>query len=286
MKKAFFTLALTFVAFTANAQSNLKGDMNDDGEKNITDVMLLVDEILNGSNPKSYLTCPDDNHPHMIDLGLPSGTKWACCNIGADKPEDYGGYYAWGETEEKSVYNDVTYLYSSGVDENGDGNYDDYHNDIDTYGVWQNLGNYKGEDEDGYSIYDFAGSQYDVAHVRWSGPWVMPSSDQIEELVNSCTYEWTKMNGVDGMQFTGPSGGTIFLPAAGAHYYVNLGDYLEGADFYTDHLVDAGFCGDYWSSTQNQSGSYGARTLYFDPYEADCGYGSRDPGFTVRPVSR
>ena len=48
--------------------------------------------------------CPDNNHPHMIDLGLPSGTKWACCNVGASKPEDQGGYFAWGETEEKSEY--------------------------------------------------------------------------------------------------------------------------------------------------------------------------------------
>lgn len=69
MSKNLFTLTLLLVALTAKAQS-----------------------------------CPDDNHPHMIDLGLPSGTKWACCNVGATKPEEYGGYYTWGETEEKSVY--------------------------------------------------------------------------------------------------------------------------------------------------------------------------------------
>ena len=55
-------------------------------------------------NSTSYKTCPDDKHPHMIDLGLPSGTKWACCNVGADTPESYGSYYAWGETEEKDVF--------------------------------------------------------------------------------------------------------------------------------------------------------------------------------------
>lgn len=94
MKKLLFILALMLVAFTVNAQSNLNGDMNHDGEKNITDVILLVDEILNGAGSKSYLTCPDNHHPHLIDLGLPSGTKWACCNVGATAPEDYGGYYA------------------------------------------------------------------------------------------------------------------------------------------------------------------------------------------------
>ena len=76
MKKIFTIFAFMLVAFTANAQS-----------------------------------CPDNKHPHMIDLGLPSGTKWACCNIGAEKPEGYGGYYAWGETQTKSTYNDDTYLY-------------------------------------------------------------------------------------------------------------------------------------------------------------------------------
>lgn len=54
--------------------------------------------------PVAYTSCPDSHHPHLIDLGLPSGTKWACCNVGAQKPEDYGGYYAWGETAEKNSY--------------------------------------------------------------------------------------------------------------------------------------------------------------------------------------
>lgn len=69
----------------------------------------------------SLTLCPDENHPHMIDLGLPSGTKWACCNVGASNPEDYGNYYAWGETQPKSVYNSVTYLYCTGQDIDGDG---------------------------------------------------------------------------------------------------------------------------------------------------------------------
>lgn len=64
---------------------------------------------------KSYLTCPDDNHPHLIDLGLPSGTKWACCNVGATKPEEDGGYYAWGETSEKDIYNVDTYKWREGT---------------------------------------------------------------------------------------------------------------------------------------------------------------------------
>ena len=86
-------------------------DINGDGEIDINDVMATVSIILKG---EVVNICPDDNHPHMIDLGLPSGTKWACCNVGAEKPEDYGGYYAWGETEEKDVYHWTTYIHCDG----------------------------------------------------------------------------------------------------------------------------------------------------------------------------
>ena len=72
-----------------------------------------------GNEVTSFTTrlCPDENHPHMIDLGLPSGNKWACCNVGASKPEEYGGYYAWGETEEKNDYRPGTYKFSRLVKE-------------------------------------------------------------------------------------------------------------------------------------------------------------------------
>ena len=189
MKKTTFTLALMLVVFTANAQSNLEGDMNHDGEKNITDVMLLVDEILNGSKPQAYLTCPDGNHPHLIDLGLPSGTKWACCNVGADKPEAYGGYYAWGETEVKSSYNWGTYIHCDGSE-----------------ATCHNLGE------------DIARTKYDVAHVKWGGSWVMPSNNQQQELLDNCTSTWTTQNDVPGRLFIGKNGGRIFLPAAGRRW--------------------------------------------------------------------
>lgn len=139
-----------------------------------------------GTSPVSYLSCPDDNHPHMIDLGLPSGTKWACCNIGATTPEGYGGYYAWGETEEKEVYSEETYRYSQ--------NY-----------VYDNIGS------------DIAGTSYDVAHVKWGGSWQMSSYDQQTELRENCSSNWTTVNGINGRLFTGPSGASIFLPAGGGH---------------------------------------------------------------------
>lgn len=210
----------------------------------------------------SYSTCLDGNHPHMIDLGLPSGTKWACCNVGASSPEGYGGYYAWGEINEKQVYNDVTYQYATGQDNNGDGGYDDYHSETDLFGVWQNIGS------------DIAGTSYDVAHVKWGGSWRMPSLEQIQELLNNCTSKWTSVNGTYGREFTGPNGGVVFLPAAGGRWL--------------DNLYDAGNYGDYWSSTQNPDRSYYACYLDFNSGRAYWYYygSGRLGGQSVRPVSR
>jgi hypothetical protein len=143
----------------------------------------------------SFLSCPDDNHPHMIDLGLPSGTLWACCNVGASKPEDYGGYYAWGETEEKNYYSWGMYIHC-------DGDWDTCHN-IGT---------------------DIAGTQYDAATANWGAPWQMPSFNQQEELQDKCSSEWTTLNGVVGRKFIGWNGNTIFFPLAGYRWYEELRD--------------------------------------------------------------
>lgn len=141
--------------------------------------------------------CPDSNHPHAIDLGLPSGTKWACCNIGASSPKGYGGYYAWGETEEKSNYGWQTYKY--------------YNDDTG----WVNIGS------------NIAGTSYDVAHVKWGGSWRIPTIEQQHELLSNCSSEWTTENGVSGRRFTGPNDASVFLPAAGENWYGrrDRGDY-------------------------------------------------------------
>ena len=210
----------------------------------------FIDRVANNAaveveRPFGYdtLICPDGNHPHMVDLGLPSGTKWACCNIGATTPEAYGGYYAWGETEEKTTYNWYTYIHSDGSQK-----------------TCHDLGD------------DIVCTQYDVAHVKWGGSWVMPSREQQEELLNNCTYTWTTVNGVNGGQFTGPNGDSIFLPAAGYRW----GDYL----------YDAGSNGHFWSSTQYSSHSGNAYRLSFYSGKAGWVDGFRGNGHTVRPVSR
>ena len=130
------------------------------------------------------LYCPDNNHPHIIDLGLPSGTKWACCNVGASRPDDFGGYYAWGETKQKSYYDWSTYEFKS---ENG----------------YEYIGS------------DISGTAYDAATVNWGAPWKMPSVGRCEELIRSTTISSATVNGVYGCKFTGRNGSTIFIPGAG-----------------------------------------------------------------------
>ena len=136
-----------------------------------------------GDTPVAYLSCPDGNHPHLIDLGLPSGTKWACCNVGADKPEAYGDYFAWGETQTKNVYNQNSST--------------------------ANIINCNNED------LNISGTGYDAARVNWGTPWQMPTLDVFKELQNNTTCEWTTLNGVNGTRITGSNGGFIFLPASG-----------------------------------------------------------------------
>ncbi len=185
-------------------------------------------------------SCPDNNHPHTIDLGLPSGTKWACCNVGASAPEQYGNYYAWGETQTKNVYNEDTYQY--------------YQNRR-----WVNIGS------------DIACTRYDAATVNWGAPWRMPSRTQIEELCSNCFLTWTTQNGVYGLKFTGPNGGTVFLPAAG----IRWDGELRGAGGGWSH---------YWSSTLYESDPYYAYELYFYSGGANWDYSLRFGGLSVRPV--
>lgn len=179
--------------------------------------------------------CPDDNHPHAIDLGLPSGTKWCCCNVGASTPEGYGGYYAWGETTTKSVYNWYTYAYGS---------------------EWNNC-QYIGS--------DIAGTGYDAATVNMGAPWRMPSTAQQQELINNCSRQWTQVNGVNGILVIGRNGGQIFLPAAGyrwddeLNYAGRYGGYWSSSlnPDYSGNAYGVYFRSSYWNWNYSYCRDYG-----------------------------
>ena len=115
-----------------------------------------------------------------VDLGLPSGLKWATCNIGASCPEEYGDYFAWGDTSTKS-------------------NYESY-NCASMLKSWGDIG---------------GNSSRDAATANWGGSWRMPTEAEFQELVDTCTWTWTTQNGHKGYKVTGPNGNSIFLPVAG-----------------------------------------------------------------------
>lgn len=155
--------------------------------------LLITGGCSNDDEPKPVVdneqtTIPNTVSPQAVDLGLPSGTKWCDRNVGASSPQDYGGYFAWGETVEKKNYtlNNYAYFKTLPYSENG----------------WISIGN------------DISGTEYDVAHVRMGAPWRMPTVEQIEELYKYCTVEWLGK----GIRLTGPNGGQIFLPMAGYRY--------------------------------------------------------------------
>lgn len=188
---------------------------------------------------------------NAVDLGLPSGTLWADRNVGADSPEAYGDYFAWGETKPKSTYDWDTYKWCRGW--------------FDTMTKYCTKSSYGTVDNK--TVLDL---EDDAAYVNMGTEWRMPTFDEMEELCNKCTWTWTTQNGTKGYKVTGPNGNSIFLPAAGWRYDSNLiGE----------------FC-DYWSSSLYESKSYNAWYLNFYLRQPRANYGSRGCGVPVRAVVR
>ena len=192
-------------------------------------IMTLVCMIMVSCKPDGA-TGKHEGHEY-VDLGL--SVKWATCNVGANSPEEFGQYFAWGETTTKAEYtadNSTTY---------------------------------------GKTMNDISGNaQYDAATANWGGNWRMPTSDELYELIDNCTWKWTTQNGVNVYKVTGPNGNSIFLPAAGYRY---------GAS-----LDNAGNYGDYWSSSPNNN--INAYCLNFGSSSRGVGNYYRGSGRTVRPV--
>ena len=186
-------------------------DVNRDGEVTIADVNAIMDIILGGNEEPE----PEPEH-EWVDLGLPSGTLWATMNIGANTREDYGDYFAWGETEPKEVYTWGTYKWC-----NGSKNTLTKYNTNSDYGIVDGKTELEPED--------------DAAYVNWGPSWRTPTTEQQAELISKCSWSRKTINGVKGYMLTGPNGKKLFLPAAGYRY--------EGSVF------QAGTYGSFWSSS-------------------------------------
>lgn len=190
--------------------------------------------------------------PEAIDLGL--SVKWASFNLGASKPEEYGNYYKWGETEPADDKGWETYKLAKGV------------NDKLTKYCSDSRYGYHGFTDDKNRLEPMD----DAATVNLGGKWRMPTLDEIRELINKCKREWTTINDMRGICVTGPNGQSVFFPAAGYRNHIY------------NSLYGIGSSGNYWSATLNSSNySY---DLYFYSRSWDLGSLYRAFGRSIRPV--
>ena len=217
--------------------------------------------------PKPDPGTPDANGHEYVDLGLPSGVLWATCNIGADSPEDYGDYFAWGETQPKDYYYWDSYKWMTDGMSSWAGVNKYTFADGQTSGVWYNSnGEFIGDNKTILELSD------DAANANWGGDWRMPTKEDQDELRTECTWNWTTKNGVNGYTVTGPNGNSIFLPAAGYRF--------------DSDLHGAGYNGNYWSSSLYTDDSNGAYNLFFGSVDVGWYDGSRCNVRSVRPVLR
>ena len=269
-------LLLLSVSFTAHAEGYPRGDVDRDGSVNISDVTCLIDNLLKGvaygdvdqdgvvgiadvtslidyllkgTWPDDPVTPPDDHE--WVDLGLPSGTLWATCNLGATSPEEYGDYFAWGEVEPKEVYDWSTYKWCNGADST-----------LTKYCIDGACGIV-----DNKTVLD---PEDDAAYVNWGSSWRMPTMEQLLELKNICTTQRLEINGVMGALITGPNGNTVFFPLAGQ---------INGSEY--ERVGNYGY---FWSTDIFSDDSNVARYIYFNGAYFTAWNRYRYFGFTIRAV--
>lgn len=195
-----------------------------------------------------------------VDLGLPSGLKWAKCNLGAPKPSEPGDHYAWGETDPKAEYTWATYKWMQAGQ--SEAKYITKYTiaDGETGGIWyDSSGAFIGDNKTALVAAD------DAATAKLGSPWRMPTIDEFQELIDKCTWTWTTQDGVNGYQVDGPNGNAIFLPAG----YLVIGSYRAGY---------------YWSSSLSTTESDCAYSLDLNSDRYFIARTYRYFGCTVRPV--
>lgn len=190
-----------------------------------------------------------------VDLGLPSGTLWATCNVGAETPEEFGDYYAWGETETKDLYDWKSYKYGIFFHERYELNKYCTNSVYGLNGFVDSLAVMEPDD--------------DVVIARWGAGWRMPTIEEWEELFINTTGEWATRNGVKGWHITASNGNDLFLPAAG---------YWWGDAFNAE-------LGLYWSASLNKEFPYRSWGFHFNTDSSHlCGSSDRNRGQSIRAV--
>ncbi len=200
------------------------------------------------------------NDHEWVDLGLPSGTRWATCNVGATRPTETGFFFAWAETTPKERYHDDTYKF--------------YDHGLTKYCDQPRRGK-KGFADDLTEIQ----AEDDAATINWGEGWRLPTHDEANELTDRCSIKQTEINGVWGITFIGPNGNSIFIPFAG--------------DCYEDKCARGeNYFGYYWTSTlYTPSGAdrHWSWILHLERGanngpSADTDNRQRAMGLTIRPV--
>jgi len=254
MKRFYFTIVALLATLVASAQTIKVYEYDDNGNLNV------IPTFVSGKKAKVVFT--DEKEHEYVDLGLPSGTLWATCNVGANLPEEYGLYFAWGETTG----------YTGDVSDGHEFKWENYKWcegtawSMTKYCIDSSLGtiDYKTELD----------PEDDAATVNWGPDWCMPTNEQQEELINPSytDTEWTTLNGVAGCKITSKkNGNSIFLTPSG---------YRDYSSFYV-----AGSYGTYWSRSLNPNFSYMGLPLNFGEGNISA-YNNcaRYCGQSVRPV--
>ena len=241
-KHTLLILSLIVIGVAASVSSFARKNKEEYMKSAKRDAINLTDKDAQVKYSSDTISASD-----VVDLGLPSGTIWSISNIGAVKPEDYGYYFAWGETREKVSYDKSTYKW---FDSNS-----------------KSFSKYIPNND--YRVLD---SRDDAATVNWGDDWRTPTDEEINELIDFCQYSWTEINGVKGARFTGANGNSIFFPAAG----FSIGSGVSGADSY----------GYYWSSSVRVGLESYAHYLNFDSNKATSDNIDRFLGLPIRPVRK
>jgi len=240
----------------ANAQVALVNQQMEQAKEQIKSLTEERDALLKTSRAIGKVKSETFAGHEYVDLGLPSGTLWATCNVGASKPSEYGDYFAWGETSPKKDYGWSNLNYRTSGDSYENVKFSKYVADS-KYGTVDNK-----------TLLELSD---DAARSNWGGSWRMPTREEWQELEERCDWKWTKEDGRCGYKVTGQNGKSIFLPAAGWRG----GDSQGGAGVY----------GVYWSSSLHADKSYCAFRCFFHSDGVDpSGWDGRYVGLSVRPV--